>query len=116
MSSRKQTVHTYFAGFREGDHAKILELLTDDVLWDIYGHRHPQGKAAFDGRSRTRVRGRAETVLRPSDRGERDPRGPHQGEVNRSDGGVLRFAAVDVFTFDGDLISRVESYVVPVTA
>ena len=39
---------------------------------------------------------------------------PHIGEVKRSDGGLLRFAAIDVFTFDGDLITRVESYVVPV--
>ena len=39
---------------------------------------------------------------------------PHIGEVKRSDGGMLRFAAIDVFTFDGDLITRVEYYVVPV--
>ena len=38
---------------------------------------------------------------------------PHSGKVKRRDGALFTFAACDVFTFDADLISRVESYVVP---
>jgi len=37
---------------------------------------------------------------------------PYLGKVERGDGGWFSFAATDVFTFDGDLISHVESYVV----
>ena len=37
---------------------------------------------------------------------------PYLGMVERSDGGWVSFAATDVFTCDGDLISHVESYVV----
>ena len=36
MSPRKDRICTYFDGFREGDHEKILALLTDDVVRDIY--------------------------------------------------------------------------------
>lgn len=117
MSARKQTVHAYFDGFRESDHAKVLALLTDDVVWEIHGHRHLQGKDAFDGEiendacdgspllSFDRVIEEGDTVVVP-----------HTGEARRRDGGVLRFAAVDVFTFEGELIARVESYVVPVAS
>ncbi|MBA3250321.1 MAG: hypothetical protein H0T66_08470 [Geodermatophilaceae bacterium] len=38
---------------------------------------------------------------------------PHVGETRRDDGSAFRFAACDILTFTGDLISRVESYVVP---
>ena len=34
MSAHKDAVAAYFDGFRAGDHAKILDLLTDDVIWD----------------------------------------------------------------------------------
>lgn len=115
MSSRKEAVRTYFDSFRESDHAKILVLLADDVVWDLYGHRRLQGKDEFDEEIEN---GEFEdsptlTVDRLIEEGEAVV-APHVGEVKRSDGALLRFAAVDVFTFDGELISRVESYVVPV--
>lgn len=40
----------------------------------------------------------------------------HTGVVHQVDGAEFRFVACDVFTFDGELISRVESYVAPVSA
>ena len=49
MSTRKKIVETYFEGFRESDHKKVLALLTDDVAWVIHGHRELSGKEAFDG-------------------------------------------------------------------
>lgn len=114
MSSHKETVRTYFDGFREGDHDKILALLTDDVVWDIYGHRHVRGKDAFDGEIENEgFEGSPKlTVDQFIEEGETVVV-PHTGEVKRSDGELLTFAAIDVFTFDGDLISRVGSYVVP---
>ena len=49
MSSRKDRISTYFDGFRESDHEKILALLTEGVVWDIYGLRRLEGKEAFGG-------------------------------------------------------------------
>ena len=49
MMSRKETVETYFEGFRRSEHARILACLTDDVIWDLPGYRHLAGKVAFDG-------------------------------------------------------------------
>lgn len=75
----------------------------------------PPGQQAFDGEiENDQFEGSPKlTVDRLIEEGETIVV-PHAGEVNRSDGGVLRFAAVDIFTFEGDLISRVESFVVPV--
>lgn len=114
MSSRKEAVQTYFDGFRESDHDKILALLTEDVVWDLYGHRRLQGKDEFDGEiENDEFEGSPKlTVDRLIEEGKAVVV-PHHGEVRRSDGELLRFAAVDVFSFEGELISRVESYVVP---
>ena len=38
---------------------------------------------------------------------------PHLGEGRLRGGDAFKFAGVTVFGFDGDLISRVESYIVP---
>lgn len=35
-------------GFIASDHAKILDCLTDDVVWVMPGNYHHEGKAAFD--------------------------------------------------------------------
>lgn len=48
MSPRKATVEMYFEGVRRSDHARILALLTEDVVWDLAGHAHLEGKAALD--------------------------------------------------------------------
>jgi hypothetical protein len=63
-------VETYFEGSRTSDHELILGPLTDDVIWDLPGFKHLEGKDAFDGE-----------IENPA--------------------------------FPGDLIARVESYVVP---
>lgn len=48
MSRNKDTVQVYMEGFRKTDHAMILSCLTDDVVWDIPGFVHLEGKSAFD--------------------------------------------------------------------
>lgn len=48
MSENKRTVEAYMEGFRQSDHAVILSCLTDDVVWDIPGLLHLEGKVAFD--------------------------------------------------------------------
>lgn len=47
-SPNKTVVETYMQGFREGDHAKILDCLTDDVVWEMPGVYRHEGKEAFD--------------------------------------------------------------------
>jgi uncharacterized protein len=113
MSSRKDKICTYFDGFRASDHAKILALLTEEVVWDIYGHRRLEGKEAFGGEIENAglVGSRELIVDRLIEEGDTIAV-PYLGKVERNDGGRFSFAATDVFTFDGDLISHVESYVV----
>ena len=48
MTQNKKTVAQYMDGFNAGDHAMILDCLTDDVVWDMPGFFHHEGKEAFD--------------------------------------------------------------------
>ena len=47
--NQRHLVEEYFAGFRTGDHPRILATLTDDVTWVNHGHRVTHGKVEFDG-------------------------------------------------------------------
>ena len=114
MSTRKQVVEQYFEGFRRIDHEAILALLTDDVVWDLPGFKHLEGKTAFDGEIENpdfeggpeleinRLIEEGETVVAVG-----------TGQTRRRQAGPMRFASCDVFTFAGMLVCRVESYVVP---
>lgn len=114
MSARKAAVEAYFEGFRRSDHAAILALLTDDVVWDLPGFKHLEGKAAFDGEIENPAFSGSPTLT--------IDRLIEEGDVVVAIGGgaaafangdPLRFAYCDVFTFRDALIARVESYVVP---
>lgn len=114
MSAHKETVQRYLQGFRDSDHDAVLSCLTDDVIWDVYGFTQVRGKDGFDEaiehedfQSRPRVS--AERFV------EEDDTVVAIGRVlsARPDDVELDAVFCDVFTFDGDLISRVESYVVP---
>lgn len=48
MTSNKSTIERYVEGFRQSDHAGILSCLTEDVVWDIPGFFHAEGKEEFD--------------------------------------------------------------------
>jgi uncharacterized protein len=114
MSARKDAVASYFEGFRTGDHERILALLTDDVVWDLPGFRHLSGKEAFDGEIENpafegqpkldvdRVVEEGDTVVAIG-----------SGEARFAGGAANNFVYCDVFTFRGDLIAQVESYLVP---
>ena len=116
MSARKDLVERYFEGFRQSDHEAILGLLTDDVVWDLPGFRHLEGKAAFDGEiENPAFEGRPLLVLdRLVEEGDTVV-AIGTGEAHFAGGATHRFAYCDVFTFRVDLIARVESYVVPLT-
>jgi ketosteroid isomerase-like protein len=117
MSPRKQLVETYFEGFRRSDHAAILACLTDDVVWDLPGFKHLEGKDAFDGEIENdafegspsldvdRLIEEGDVVVAVG-----------SGGARRKGGEAFRFAFSDVFTFRDGLVCRVESYLVPLTA
>jgi ketosteroid isomerase-like protein len=114
VSSRKEIVGTYFEGFRRTDHELILACLTDDVAWDLPGFRHLTGKDAFDREIENDefVGGPTLTVDRMIEEGDAVV-AIGDGAGTRKDGRTHRFAFCDVFTFAGDKVCRVESYLVP---
>jgi ketosteroid isomerase-like protein len=114
LSSKKDLVETYFEGFRRQDHPMILDCLTDDVTWFLPGHATLEGKEAFDGEIANPAFEGAPTL--------RIDRLVEEGDVvvaigegaaHFAGGEPFRFAYCDTFTFTGDLVHRVESYVVP---
>lgn len=114
MSARKALVQTYFEGFRQSDHEQILACLMEDVVWELPGFKHLEGKAAFDGEIENEAftGSPALDVDRLIEDGETVV-AVGRGEGRRRGGEAFRFAFCDVFTFTGDAISRVESYVIP---
>lgn len=48
MTLNKQTVNEYMDAFRISDHQRILECLTDDIIWEMPGIYQHVGKEAFD--------------------------------------------------------------------
>ena len=114
MSHRKQLVETYIDGFRHSDHERILACLTDDVVWDLPGHTYLTGKAAFDAEiENEEFTGRPTLAVdRLVEEGDTVV-AIGSGEATHRSGKLHRFAYCDVFTFAGELICRVESYLVP---
>lgn len=48
MTLNKQTVNEYMDAFRISDHQRILDCLTDDIIWEMPGIYQHVGKEAFD--------------------------------------------------------------------
>jgi ketosteroid isomerase-like protein len=117
VSERKQVVERYFEGFRRGDHEMVLACLTDDVVWDLPGFKHLEGKKAFDGEiENDAFEGRPTLeVDRLVEEGDTVV-ALGGGQARRRDGADFRFAYADVFTFRGPAVCRVESYLVPLMA
>jgi ketosteroid isomerase-like protein len=113
-SPKKAAVEAYFEGFRRGDHAAILALLTDDVRWDLPGFRHLTGKEDFDGEIVNEAfEGQPLLVIERLFEDGNVVVAVGTGDARQKTGETFRFAYNDIFTFRGHLIERVESYVVP---
>ena len=92
----------------------ILSCLTSDVVWDLPGYRSLAGKEEFDGEiENPEFVGSPVLVIDRMIEGDDAVVVIGSGEATRRNGDRHRFAYCDVFTFTGDLVSRVESYVVP---
>lgn len=49
ISKNKQTIEIYIDGFNKSDHEQILSCLTEDIVWEMPGLFHLEGKKEFDG-------------------------------------------------------------------
>lgn len=116
MNTQQQTVHRYMDGFRHSDHDAILACLTDDVVWRIHGLRTTTGKAEFDDEiENPAFEGSPElTVERTIDAGDIIVV-TGTGVGHHREHGRFQFAYSDLFTFRDDLITQVDSYVIPLS-
>lgn len=120
MATHKDVVEEYLEGFRRSDNARVLALLTDDVVWDlpgfshVTGSSHLEGKAAFEAEIRNDafVGSPILTVDRLIEEGDTVV-ALGNGETSLRTGERFRFAFCDAFTFRDELIARVEALVVP---
>lgn len=113
-TAQKTMVEAYFAGFRTTNHPAILACLTDDVVWDLPGFKHLEGKEAFDGEIEGEgFNGSPELEIdRLIEEGDAVV-AVGTGAAPTQDGSTFHFAYNDIFTFRDGLIRRVESYIVP---
>lgn len=113
MTDHLTRVAAYFEGFRAGDHQSILSLLTEDVEWNVVGVRTTRGKAEFDTEiENPAFEGRPVLhVEREFDSGQVVVT-TGTGVGHLLGGQEFRFAFSDWFEFRGDLIARVDSYIV----
>jgi ketosteroid isomerase-like protein len=116
MSTQKAVVDRYFQGFRDSDHAEILDCLTDDVVWDLPGFKHLEGRNAFDSEIENEgfVGSPTLNVDRTIEEGGTVV-AIGTGSGTQTTGHLFEFAFCTVFTFAAERISRVESYIVPLT-
>ncbi len=114
MKPRKSILEAYFDGLRLRDHQQVLDLLTDDVVWELPGFRTIVGKEQFAGEvENDAMVGRPNLVVdKMFDDGE-SAVVLGSGSAAFPGGDAHRFVFCDIITFDGDLIARVESYLVP---
>jgi uncharacterized protein len=117
VPARKAVVERYFDGFRRSDHQQILACLTEDVVWDIAGFKHLEGKEAYDAEIENEnfVGSPTLDVDRLIEEGDVVV-AIGTGASTQANGARFEFAFCDVFTFAGELVRRRESYVVPLNA
>ena len=114
-STQKSAVEFYMKSFAEGNHSKILSLLTEDVEWNILGHKSLKGKEAFDAEiENENFEGKPEIKL---------IRMVEENEIVIAEGTVLAkpknnppvlLGFCDVFEFREGKISKLTSYLTPI--
>jgi uncharacterized protein len=115
MSGNKKTVEAYMAAFEKGDREEVLSCLTDDVVWDLPGAFHLEGKEAFANEIRNDAfqGDPAIAVVRMT---EENGVVVAEGTVRtqKKSGGFMNLAYCDVFEMREGKIRRLISYVVEV--
>ena len=110
--SNKKVIKTYMEGFNEGDHAKILSCLTDNVIWEMHGLFSHVGKEAFDKEIENEAfEGRPTiTLIRMVEEGNIVVA---EGNVKFKvkNGPMMDAMFCDVFHFEGDKIKQLTGYI-----
>ena len=110
--SNKKVIKTYMEGFNEGDHAKILSCLTDNVIWEMHGLFSHVGKEAFDKEIENEAfEGRPTiTLIRMVEEGNIVVA---EGNVKFKvkNGPMMHTVICDVFHFEGDKIKQLTGYI-----
>jgi len=111
MTANKKIVQQYMEGFMESNHEKVLDCLTENVVWKMQGHFDLSGKDAFDkGIENENFVGRPTIEIY---------RMVEEGEVviaeggvtsTKKDGGLLDAVFCDVFEFENGKIKQLTSY------
>ena len=111
MSVRKDVVATYIEGFRRSDHSMVLGCLVDDIVWEIYGQATISGKDAFDAAiENDAFVGSPELELHRLVEQDNVVVAIGSGRMTPRQGDPIRFVFAEVFTFTGDLVSRLETF------
>jgi uncharacterized protein len=114
LSPNKETVERYLDGFRRTDHTQILECLTDDITWTVFGAFYLEGKDAYDAAIEgpgfvrspdlevVRMVAEDDTVMAEL-----------VGRVLQQDGSVQRLSMAEVFVMRDGLICERRAWVIP---
>lgn len=116
MSMQVSIVERYMEGFRRSDHAMVLDCLANDVVWEIKGHTTLSGQEAFDAEIENDAFDGSPvlTVERTIEDGNVVAVNG-TGDARFKDGNPFRFAFCTIFSFDGEKIGRVESFICPLS-
>ena len=110
MSQQKAIVEKYTEGFRRGDLPAILSCLHDDVVWALHGEKTLTGKPAFAEEADSHGGPTPELVLdRLIEEGDIVVAVGH-GSVDAGTGRAADFVYSEVFTFTGELVSRLDTF------
>src|SRR3954471_20834283 len=111
MASHKAVVEAYIEGFRRTDHARILDCLTNDVVWLLHGYKTLEGKDAFDSEidNGTTVGSPTLVIDQLVEEGDTVVAVGH-GEMTLEEAGLMPFVFTEVFTFIGDRVGRLETF------
>ncbi len=109
--SQKFVVEQYIEGFRSGDRAKVLECLTDDVIWRLHGCQTFTGKRAFSDNI-DNDEFREVPLLKISELIQEGDRVVVLGfgAIDGESGGQRAFNFCEVFLFKGELIAEVDTF------
>lgn len=110
MSQQKAVVEKYTEGFRSGDLPSILSCVHDDVVWALHGEKTLVGKRAFADEADRLGGPTPELVLdRLIEEGDTVVAVGH-GSVGVGTGKAIDFVYSEVFTFTGELVSRLDTF------
>ena len=113
MSSNKDVVRTYIDGFENSDHEQILDCLTDDIRWTVFGAFRLEGKEAYDAEiENPAFTGSPKITIDRLVEEEDVVMAEMTLEAQRADGAIMRAAMAEVFVFDDGKIAERRAYLV----